>query len=631
MLVCLARQPDTVLSREEILETVWPGIFVQEEVLTRCIAALRRVFSDNPKNPRVIETVARRGYRPIGRVTELRESPLRHRILQKIAEGSVGEIFLARNMELRRSVAIEFLPDTAGAISVGRERLLHAARAAAALDHPFICRIYGTGEIAGKTFIAMEYVEGETLGQRTPKLAGDIRQAIGLAAEAAEALEVAHAQGIVHGDLKPSNIIVTAHGHVKIMDFGVTRRLAAVDDSSDFGAPLAAEHDARDALSYTPPGQPRREETGPATDIIALGSILCETVTGRHPFRKAAPVETMANVFVDEPLQALQPLGHLPAPLDGLIRGMLAGDPSGRYGSTQKVHAELKSLVASLGASAPGARMAGIPALPPADMHPAVVHGWRVRRVAWVPAAVTAAAFITALVVRNRTARDPPAKVRLQAVIPVVSGERLVGRRHPEETRLGLEHPSRTAMTLSPDGKRLTFDRGEIGRSSNISWIPAGRQEAPERRTDGEGVQVPGYSSPDMQYLAYTVFLPHAQDEDIWILRTADRKCKPLARTPFQESCPEFSPDGGYLAYARSKWGRRHVYVEPFPLAGKENVRISSDGGGWEPAWSKDGRELFYRDSAGNIYAVGIRTGRGLEAGVPRRHFDGESRYVPEG
>src|SRR5512136_2058124 len=126
----------------------------------------------------------------------------------------MGEVFLARDTVLDRSVALKFLPETAQQAPEAQKRLLREARAAAALDHPFICKIYDTGEIEGKTFIAMEHIEGRTLKEKLAKGRLEMKEALRIASEIAEALETAHDKGIVHRDLKPSNIMLTTQGHV---------------------------------------------------------------------------------------------------------------------------------------------------------------------------------------------------------------------------------------------------------------------------------------------------------------------------------------------------------------------------------------------------------------------------------
>src|SRR5215510_13097695 len=144
----------------------------------------------------------------------------RYRILSLLGTGGMGEVFLAEDTRLQRRVAVKLLPVSAETDHVARERLRREALAAAALDHPFICKVYEIGDADGRLFIAMEYVEGETLHVSAHRALLPMRQVIDIANELAQALDAAHRRGIVHRDLKPSNVMMTPQGHVKVLDFG---------------------------------------------------------------------------------------------------------------------------------------------------------------------------------------------------------------------------------------------------------------------------------------------------------------------------------------------------------------------------------------------------------------------------
>ena len=146
----------------------------------------------------------------------------RYRIVSRLGQGGMGEVFLAEDADLNRKVALKFLlgPE----VLAGDERLIREARAAAHLDHPFICKIYEIGEQEGRTFLAMEYVDGATIKDRLALGRIPVRDALQFALEVADALQFAHTRGIVHRDLKPANVMVGADGHVKVMDFGIAKR-----------------------------------------------------------------------------------------------------------------------------------------------------------------------------------------------------------------------------------------------------------------------------------------------------------------------------------------------------------------------------------------------------------------------
>ncbi len=152
-----------------------------------------------------------------------------YKVLEKIGEGGMGEVYLAQDTTLDRKVALKFLPEELQQDSTAKKRFLREAKSAAALDHPYICHIHEVGEVEGKSFIAMEYVQGMMLQEKLAKGPFPVRKAVGTAAEIAEALEAAHKQNIVHRDLKPSNIMLTPQGHVKVMDFGLAKRVTPAE------------------------------------------------------------------------------------------------------------------------------------------------------------------------------------------------------------------------------------------------------------------------------------------------------------------------------------------------------------------------------------------------------------------
>jgi DNA-binding winged helix-turn-helix (wHTH) protein len=192
VLVYLADHAGEVVSKESLLQALWGDTFVNENALTRCISELRKAFNDDAEEPRVIQTIAKRGYRLIAPVSKLKGPASRYEIIQKLGQGAMGEVFLAKDTELHRKVALKFVLEDKGPDDAARKRLLREARAAAALDHPFICKVFDTGEIEGKTFIAMEYLEVQTLKQKLARGRLEMKEALHIASEIAEALEAAH-------------------------------------------------------------------------------------------------------------------------------------------------------------------------------------------------------------------------------------------------------------------------------------------------------------------------------------------------------------------------------------------------------------------------------------------------------
>src|SRR4030042_5982125 len=212
-----------------------------------------------------------------------------YEIIELIGKGGMGEVFLARDTILDRKVALKFLPDELEGDTRTRDRFVREAKSAAALDHPFICKIYETGEWHGKAFIAMEFIEGQTLQDRIEQERLGLNDSIRITLEIAEALENAHKAGIVHRDLKPANIMITSQGHKKVMDFGLAKRVLPGGGSAELSrtltqASLTERGAIAGTIAYMSPEQARGESVDPRSDIFSLGIILYEMLSGKHPF-----------------------------------------------------------------------------------------------------------------------------------------------------------------------------------------------------------------------------------------------------------------------------------------------------------------------------------------------------------
>jgi len=214
-----------------------------------------------------------------------------YEVLARIGEGAMGVVYRALDPRLDRQVAIKLLSADSAADQQARERLRNEAMAAAALDHPYICKIFEIGEYGESVFLVMEYIAGETLDRRLLHGRMPLPETLHLAGEIAEALQEAHERGILHRDLKPSNIILTQQGHVKIMDFGLAKRLAylprADDATLDFTSPeLTAPGTILGTPDYMSPEQVKGLPLDIRSDLFSFGVVLAEMAGARHPFRK---------------------------------------------------------------------------------------------------------------------------------------------------------------------------------------------------------------------------------------------------------------------------------------------------------------------------------------------------------
>jgi eukaryotic-like serine/threonine-protein kinase len=269
-----------------------------------------------------------------------------YEVLAQIGEGGMGVVYRARDPRLDRQVAIKVLPAEMAADEHARERLRREARAAAALDHPYICKIFEIGEDGDALFLVMEYIVGTTLQHRLLEGPIPLPEALRMAAEMAEALQEAHARGLIHRDLKPANVMLTEQGHVKVMDFGLAKRVeeGATPDAAtrEMAAPLTVQGTIVGTPDYMSPEQVKGLTLDPRSDIFSFGVILAEMTSGRHPFRKPSTMETFSAVLSEPPaIDVDRPRG-----LAVVLGRLLAKRVEDRYQSIAEVRAGMETLVA---------------------------------------------------------------------------------------------------------------------------------------------------------------------------------------------------------------------------------------------------------------------------------------------
>jgi len=259
-----------------------------------------------------------------------------YRILARLDEGGQGVVFKAEDLTLGRTVALKFLPPDSLANEESRLRLVREARAAAALMHPAICPVYEIGEAKGRAFIAMAYLPGQSLRERLRDGPMPWSEALTIAGEVGEALKAAHAQGIVHRDVKAANVMLTPEGRAVLLDFG----LALMREETLITRPGTTVGTA----AYMSPEQRRGGTVDARSDIWSLGVLLYEMVAGRLPFRADNP-EALAYAVLHEEPESLATAGsELPAGLDGMLAKALTKDPGRRYQRVDDLVADLVTL-----------------------------------------------------------------------------------------------------------------------------------------------------------------------------------------------------------------------------------------------------------------------------------------------
>jgi serine/threonine protein kinase/Tfp pilus assembly protein PilF len=266
-----------------------------------------------------------------------------YHIIEKIGHGGMGEVFLADDTLLHRKVALKFLPTDLQQNLSAHQRFLNEAKSAAALDHPYICHINEFGAAKSRNFISMEYVDGQTLGERLKEGPVPLKETLQIAGEVAEALEEAHKKGIVHRDLKPANIMLTRNGHAKVMDFGLAKQLitSGKTDLQETETALTQAGEILGTLEYMSPEQLQRRSVDARSDLFSFGIVLYELLTGVHPFKKASPFETVSAILSGDqpPLDCHEP--KYSRELEEIVKKLLHKDPAQRYQSASDLRADL--------------------------------------------------------------------------------------------------------------------------------------------------------------------------------------------------------------------------------------------------------------------------------------------------
>ena len=426
----------------------------------------------------------------------------------------MGVVYKAEDTKLKRFVALKFLRSDVLEDEEHRERFLREAQAAAALDHSNICTVYEIDEVEGETFIAMAFIEGQTVKDKIAERPLKLEEALDIAIQTAQGLQAAHEKGIVHRDIKSANLMVTPQGQVKVMDFGLAQlaeRSQLTKTATILGTP-----------AYMSPEQAQRLPTDRRTDIWSLAVVIYEMVTGRLPFegeRQQAVLYAIANEEA-EPITALR-VG-VPTELDRLVGKAMAKSPDERYQHVEEMLVDLRTLRKE--------RESGASRQVPAQA--ALVHS---RRAGWyVALAVVGVAVIVAvwLGVWGPAGREPQAPLR---PVPLTSDP---GREM---------HP-----TFSPDGNQVAFAWDGENRDNTDIWVKLVAGGRALRLTTNPAVDSHPAWSPDGSQIAF--HRRSGGSGSIWLVPPLGGNERRLAETPHLSVYPRnaeglsWSPDGKFLA-----------------------------------------------------------------------------------
>ena len=555
--------------------------------------------------------------RPEGR-TLIGQTLGTYRILEKVGEGGMGEVYRARDSALDRDVAIKLLPASYSRDPEWLARFEREAKSIAQLSHPNILHIYefgrapleGAASTSGQTtltYAVMELLAGETLRARLARGPIHPRKAIDYSIQIASGLAAAHGKGIVHRDLKPDNLFVTDDDRVKILDFGLAKPMVAEADVTVAGVTTTAGL-VMGTIGYMAPEQARGQLVDHRSDIFAFGAVLYEMLSGQRAFSGPSPADTISAILNSEPPEIVGIDGSAPAALERIIRRCLEKKPELRFQSAQDLAFALDTLsTRSSGATAAAAErpvaapLAGRNRLPWGVTILALMlaaAGWALalRR----PAVETPWQQFTALTdaagVETTPSLSPDGSTVAYASRASGSWDvytQHVGGRRAVAIAASPDHDE-SSPAFSPDGRRIAFHR--VGAAGAI-FIASVTGEA-ARRLTSFGVH-PTWS-PDSRQIAFTteaIADPYQRfgDSALWIVDAEGGEPRRVEGTG-DAAQAAWAPSGARIAYWSNTGGQRDLYT--IPSSGGARVAVTSDSAlDWSPAWSPDGLPVFLQRS----------------------------------
>ncbi len=537
----------------------------------------------------------------------------RYRILEQLGTGGMGVVYRAEDTRLGRHVALKFLPAEFLQDPVALERFEREARAASALNHPNICTIYEIDEANGQRFIAMELLEGQTLWERLARGAMDVELLVEMAAQVTDALDAAHAKGIVHRDIKPGNVFLTTRGQAKLLDFGLAKQVPVRVAGAE-ALPVFSTRQTQDVLTspgiavgtvaYMSPEQARGQALDARTDIFSFGVVLYELATGRPAFPGPTSAVIFDGILNRTPVAPSQINSNVPAEIDRIILKALEKTRDLRYQSAAEMRTDLRRFKrdtdsarvmtvagvpaqSGLRTEAPTAAKTA-PATAQATAHATVAAGVPAARGfspwAWAGGAVFFAAALGVAWILFRAFDPAP---------PAIGGGR-VRLLVSSDTQL-------SSPNLSGDGKMIVYVLQEKGQTDLFVSRAGGGGRL--RLTNDDLPEADPKFSPDGEKVVFTRLPRGSTTGEICTVAALGGD---VTRLVEDASYPAWSPDGTRVAYVSRKAGQS-LTLSTIAVDGSDPQTVLHADAAYPfiryPAWSPDGKKLAFARSSGGVAA----------------------------